>query len=243
MKNYIHFFTLMNILIFLSSPIFAGELNIMTENLPPFNFEENGALKGISADILKTIMNKSGQKMNEIKVYPWARAYDTIQKDPDTVLFSVARTAERESLFKWVGPVYKLVIGAIGKKGTAVNGVADLNKYKIGTVRDGAPEQLLIKEGIDATKLDRTGDPNSNIKKLEAGRIDLFVFNVPTAKYLMKNQGVDGKQFDVVYVLKEAELYIAFNKSVDDALIAKLQKELDALKASGEYDKIVAKYL
>lgn len=41
----------------------------------------------------------------------------------------------------------------------------------------------------------------------------------------------------------QAELYLALNKEVPDAVVAKLQKALNELRAEGVVEKIVAKYL
>jgi len=230
----------------------GGPTQIMTEELPPFNFTTDGAVGGISADALVQIMAKAGNPITpaDIKILPWARAYNSVQNEPGTLLFSMARTAEREALFKWVGPIYELTIGMIApkSKGIQIAAIADAEKYKVGTVIDGAPEQLLIKAGFPQDKLDRIPRPDLNVKKLAAGRIDIFVFNVPTALYLIKNEGLNPGDYEVVHTLKTAQLHYAFHKDTDDALIAALNKALTELKQPGAdgksaFDKIVEKYL
>lgn len=222
-------------------------LEIMTEELPPFNFSQNGEVIGISADTLVAILAKSGNTISasDIKPMPWPRAYKAVQEKPGTALFSMARTEQRENMFKWVGPIYKAKIGLIGAKSKnfKVASAADFKKHKIGTIREGAPEQLLVKAGGDVNTFDRASRADLQIKKLNAGRIDLFSFNLPTAQYLMAQQGINPAGYDTVYDLKTPELHIAFHKDTDDAFIAKLQKALDEMKASGEFDAIVQKYL
>jgi len=41
----------------------------------------------------------------------------------------------------------------------------------------------------------------------------------------------------------QAQLYLALNKQVPDAVVTQLQTALDQLKAEGELDKIRARYL
>ena len=36
---------------------------------------------------------------------PWSRAYELIQRRPNVVLLQMSRSAERNPLFNWVGPV------------------------------------------------------------------------------------------------------------------------------------------
>jgi polar amino acid transport system substrate-binding protein len=227
-------------------------LEVMTEELPPFNFTQNGAIEGITADTLLYILEKAGNPIDRstIKVMPWPRAYEAVQQKPGTVLFSMARTEQRENMFKWVGPIYEAKIGLIGakSKNIKIESAADLNNYRIGTIREGAPEQLLVSAGGDITKFDRDTRPELQVKKLNADRIDLFSFNLPTAQYLMKAEGMNPGDYDTVYTLKVAQLHIAFHKDTDDALIAKLQKALEEMKtpdADGmsKFDRVVEKYL
>jgi polar amino acid transport system substrate-binding protein len=53
--------------------------------------------------------------VDNIKVVPWAREYLMLQTQANIALFSTTRIAERESLFKWVGPT-NVVGWAIFKK-------------------------------------------------------------------------------------------------------------------------------
>jgi polar amino acid transport system substrate-binding protein len=239
-------------LIVLSPAHARAELKIMTEKLPPFNFEENGEVVGISADLLLLAMEEAGQPAprSAIQVFPWARAYTTVQREPNTVLFSMARTEQREPLFQWVGPIYDLTIGLIARRdrNIVLNSIADAGQYTIGTIRDGAPEQLVIAGGYPLEKLDRLTDPSLNLKKLEAGRIDLFAFNVPTTFFMMRQAGMDPGDYEVVYTLKKAALFYGFHKDTDPELIRKLNTAVSDLKQPDEtgrsrYRGIVETYL
>ncbi|WP_321369889.1 transporter substrate-binding domain-containing protein [uncultured Desulfuromusa sp.] len=227
-------------------------LLVMTEDLPPFNFSDHGEVVGISTEIVRHIFKQAGVSMDpeDIQLYPWTRAYHKIQNSPGTALFSMARTEKRENLFCWVGPLLDVTIGIIAKKNDhiTINSIADLERYRIGSVRDGAPEQLLIKRGVPQKSLERLAFPEPNIKKLQAGRIDLFVFNVQTTRYLMLRLGINPDEYETVFVLKNLELYLALHRQTDHQLVQSLQKSLDKMKipdADGLslFDRIVGKYL
>ena len=84
----------------------ASTLTYMTEEYPPYQYKEAGTLKGLSVDLLKLMWAKMGVPEQAIAVYPWARGYNLIQNHPNSVLFSMIRTPEREQMFKWVGPIF-----------------------------------------------------------------------------------------------------------------------------------------
>jgi polar amino acid transport system substrate-binding protein len=254
MKNLHSILSLFVLLLLLpaSSAMAQENWNIMTEELPPYNFTRDKQVHGISADILLELMAKNNISVDrkDIQLLPWPRAYVMVQNKPGSVLFSAARTPQREKLFKWVGPITELTIGliALKKKNIQLQSPEDLKKYTIGTIRDGAPEQLVVKLGVDQKDLDRIASPESNIKKLQAGRIDLFAFSVPSTKYLMIKLGIDPENYESVYTLKQAHLYYAFHKDTDEQLVQALNTTLQELHqpdASGtsSVERIVDKYL
>lgn len=223
--------------------LFAQDFNILTEENAPFNFSTDGNVKGIAVDLLIEILD--GTKGTDIKVVPWARAYQEAQNKPGTLLFSMGRTESRENLFKWVGPIYHLQLGLIAKKSNGINisSADDFNKYNIGTVRESAPEQLLLKDGASEDNLDRTASLESNLKKLLAGRVDAIAFNIPSALYNLKKMGANLDDYEVIYVLKNLDLYYAFHKDTDDSFINKSQLSLEKLKENGRYDELISIYL
>jgi len=248
-------FYLLLIVIFLPGWLYAQSVPsvlVMTEDLPPFNFMDNGKIVGISTEVVRHIFQdtKVLMRYGDIQMYPWARAYHEVKHQPQTALFSMARTPEREDSFRWVGPLLNVTIGVVAKKDhhVDIHSIDDFKRYRIGTVRDSAPEQLLIKAGVPPERLERLALPEQNIRKLAANRIDLFAFSVQTIQYKMIKLGIDPEEYETVYLLKTPSLYLALNKETPDELVEKLQKSLDEMKTPDNngvvlFDQIVSKYL
>lgn len=225
----------------------AQDFLFLSEHNIPFSFSERENDRGIAIELLDEILKitNSHETTDNIDFFPWARAYRMVQGNPGTVLFPMARTESRETQFKWVGPIYKLQIGVIARKdaGITIGNVQDLHKYSIGTVRDGAPEQLLIEKGVEKEHLDQAVSIELNLKKLAFGRINLIAYNVPSSMYTLKMMGENPDDYEVVYVIKDLGLYYGFHKSTEDPVIQEMQQALDLIKESGSYDRIVSKYL
>ena len=224
----------------------------MTEEVPPYNFLEDNLVHGISTDILLQLMGKNNIRVErkDIQLLPWARGYRMLQDVPGSVLYSTVRTAEREDLFKWVGPITDVTIGLVALKKSKIElqSIFAANKYKIGTIRDGIAEKLVLKGGGLESSLDKIVSPEANIRKLQAGRIDLFAFSVPSARFLMLELGLNPDEFETVYILKQADLYYAFHRNTDERLILALNKTLLEMKqpdAAGQsdVDRIISGYL
>lgn len=228
------------------------KIHFMIEENPPYNFWEEGEIKGIAVDLLTAITKDSEFPISadKIEMIPWARGYKNVQTSPATCLFSMARTKQREKQFKWVGPIIEITIGLVASKNKniTINSIADLASYRIGAIRDGAPEQLLIAAGYPANKIERVTKPEQNIKKLTRDRIDLLAFNTDSTRYTMKRMGLDPADYETVFPLKDISLYYAFNNETDDTIINEYNDALNQLKKTDThgncpYDKILSIYL
>jgi len=225
------------------------KVQIFTENYPPYNMEVNGKLKGISVDILSAMFKQmhSNKTVNDIKLRPWATGYKITSKKKNCMLFSTTRTAQREKLFKWVGPIVATKIGIIAKKSRhiKISNIKELNNYKIGAVIKDIGEQLLLEQGVSKNNIDSIGGKNPvvlNFQKLGKGRIDMFAYETNVAMYGAKSYQIDQKDFEIIYILKQGQLYYAFNKNTDDTIIQKYQKALDDIKSNGVYKNILDQY-
>ncbi len=237
----------------LPSTVYAqsvDEVYFMTETYPPYNFEDNGSMQGIAVDLLALMLKKVGSRQSRasIRLVPWARGYRNLLKKKNTCLFSMTRTDERESLFRWVGPIASTTVSLIAKKDKKIKikEIKDVEKYVVGTVIDDVGEQLVLEGGIALKALDRIAGLEvitRSIKKLNADRINIWSYDLNVAKWELRLHGFDPANYEAVYTLKKADLYFAFHKETSDQLVKKLQSALDKIKKDGTYEKILGRYL
>jgi polar amino acid transport system substrate-binding protein len=227
----------------------VDDLVFITEDYPPFNFERDGRRLGIAVDVLEEMLVQAGAKKTraDIRVWPWARGYETALKEKNTVLFSTTRTEAREHLFKWVGPIMPSRIVLVAKKQRAIQiKSADQIKqsaYKIGVVREDIGGQLLANLGVNK---DRTVQANSGVsvaKMLQADRIDMWAYGAPVIMWNLKELGYPADAYEEVFTLTESQhYYYAINKDTDDRVVEKLQSALEQVKAKGRFSAIIARY-
>ncbi len=222
------------------------KLEFMTEAYPPYNFSKEGKLAGLSVDLLVRMLEEVGSSKgrDDIQLLPWPRGYKNLQEKPNTCLFSTTRTAERENLFRWVGPIIPVKNVLIAKKSRnlVIKDANDINQYTTGVIKDDVAEQLLLNAGVKSDRLQRVNASIQNIRKLKMGRIDFWAYPEMTALWQLSENGVDTAEYGPIFTLSEASLYYALHKDTDDAVIDALQKALDGLKASGEFEQILNKY-
>jgi polar amino acid transport system substrate-binding protein len=228
-------------------------LTYYTEQLPPYNYEENGTLKGISVDLLESVTEELGAKVprEEVHLVPWAEGYQAALTQPGTVLFSTVRTSEREQSFKWAGPIYtdREVLFARRDRGITLQSPADLTGYRIGVTAGDIAIQQLLELGVNQNQLVPESNVSALIAKLESGEIDLWACPEPSGRYFAEHVTGNYYTYAVVYNLQTSDGYYAFSKDVPDSTVLSFQQALDAVKeekdAAGisRYERILGRYI
>nr|WP_265462502.1 MULTISPECIES: transporter substrate-binding domain-containing protein [Aeromonas] len=220
--------------------VLAAPLKVMTEDYPPFNMEgEGGEVVGLSTEIVEELFKRAGVDYTLV-LMPWKRAYEDTLSTPNTALYSTTRTPERETLFKWVGPLVsdKWIFFSNPSANLAIKSLDDAKQYTIGGYTGDATVEYLKAQGF--TKFQLASNDRTNLKKLMAGRIDLWVAGEYQAPYLATQEKVETPK--PLFSFMEAHMSLAFNKDTPDDLITKLNETLAAMTADGTIEKINAKY-
>ena len=220
------------------------DLTYLTEEYFPFNYTQDGVAKGISPDLLRAVWREMGVKPQPILVLPWARGYQRIQQEKNTVLFSMARTPERETMFKWVGPIYVARFVLISKRGGGFNihGLRDLQGMRIGTLREDVSDALLD-DAKSFARVEAVSDMSQNLSKLLANRLDMIAYEENAWWRMAERNDLSPEHFEVVYVIRETPVYYAFHPSAPQSLIDRFQQALDTVRNSPEYEWILRQYL
>lgn len=223
-------------------------LSLITESYPPYNYEQDGEIKGMSVDILEAVLDETGSSLSksDVRLLPWATGYDKALNEENTVLFACTRTDQREDKFKWAGPISPTKISLVAKKGSGVkigsmNDIAEKD-YTIGVVRDDVGQQLLESGGVPSDNIEVESEALLNIRKLDRGRVDAWAYEENVAMWLINSNGFNSGDFEAVHELQEGELYFAFNKQTPDSVVDAFQEALDKIVASGKYEKILNNY-
>ena len=220
---------------------------LLTENFPPYNMAINGKnfaredkMNGIAVDIVREIFKRAGIQYNLPLRFPWARIYQLALEKPGYGVFVTARLPERETLFKWVGPIGPDDWVLLGKADSSITmrSLEDAKQYKVGAYKGDAIAEHLAEQGLEPITALRDTE---NAKKLMAGQIDLWATGDPAGRYLAKQEGISGLK--TILRFDSAELYLALNKEVPDEVVQKLQGELDKLRSEGAVDAILNNYL
>ncbi|PKN50947.1 MAG: hypothetical protein CVU55_14490 [Deltaproteobacteria bacterium HGW-Deltaproteobacteria-13] len=218
-------------------------IQMMTEEYPPVTFMKHGKVSGFVTDMVREISARQGIPDN-IRLTRWDEAYKLALSNPNVVLFSAERTAKREKLFQWVGPVGKNSSILYARKGSGIrmNSLEDARKAAaIGTTANWFNEQDLKDRGF--TNLVSSPLPADNVRKLMQGEVQLAVFTDITVADIVKNAGYTMDDLEPVAALSNTYFYIALSLGTPQEMVEKWQSSLDSIKADGTFEKIYRSYI
>lgn len=220
------------------------ELSYLTEEYYPFNYEENGELKGLSVALLRLVWAELGQPEHPIQTMPWARAYDRAMNVSDTVLFSMARIPQREDLFRWAGPITTTRFVLIAKKSSHIvlPCLSKAKGYRIGTLR-GDISDWLLQPHAERNKVEAVAEMQQNVRKLKNGRLDMVAYEESAWQQLALKSGLSPDDYETVFELRVTPIFYAFHRDVPPTVVHDFQKALDRIKASGRHQAILDAYL
>lgn len=211
-------------------------IQVVTENWAPYNFEENTVVKGISTDIVKKVLERTGLKYT-ISVYPWARAYNMALEEENILIYTIVRTPERENVFKWVRAIveadstnlYKLS----EREDIAITTLEDAKKYTIGVIRESMYHQFLVKHGF--IKIEPVASMGQNFQKLMDTRIDLWAEGEKNFLQEIKDRQAEYPDIKIekAFYLFKYPYYMAFSKKTSDEIVNTVRDAFDQLVSEG----------
>lgn len=230
--------------IFCNANLFAQGLSIYCEDDTPMQFVgADGKLTGFTIEIVREIQKRVGNK-DPIHMVPWARGLANLNNEPNSLLFSMARNAERNQQYQWIGPIAETTYGFYVKADSPLK-ITSLEEAKkvglIGVYRGDVRDQFLTEHGF--TNLDRANSNVSSFRKLMLDRNVMYVDSPMGVKSLAESAGFTLADVRVAFNFMKIQLYIAASKDTDPVIVAKWNKALDDMKKETLFMSIHKKYL
>lgn len=213
------------LLLALSQPLSAAPLIINTEDYPPFNYpSEQGQIIGSATQVLHEAL-RAADIDAEFRLLPWARAYTAARLREQNCVYSTTRTAERETLFRWAGPLAINEWAAFSLAGQDIkaSSIQELADFRVGSFREDAVGNHVAAQGIDVL---RAPNERENLARLNAGLVDVIVTGKATGEFLANAKNV---ALSHLFTFYRAPLYLACHPSVSKDLIKRLQHHLPPL--------------
>lgn len=220
-------------------------LTIICEELAPFNYSENGQLKGITVEVVQAITGQLSPDNQKISITTnWDSALNLVMTTKNMALFTTSLTEGRKSKLQWVGPVTISLTEFVGLRSSQlqVSSIDDAKKLQsVGVITGYAPAEILVSAGF--TNLVFYSTLGEAIAALYQGGVETVFEIAQPVRASAKAGGFDVSQLDDLFVHAIDQGYIAFSPSTSATIVAAWQDKLDAMKKGGLLQSIYEKYL
>lgn len=242
-RRFIATFALLALGAFHGTELWAQTLRVLTSEEAPTSFIEDGRLTGITVEIVKKLAQRLSVPIT-IEVLPWARAIEIAQRTPNVVLFTAAKTPERQAAgFSFIGPVTtrKHALFARAANPLRADSLAQLRLVSplIASLRGDWRAELVRAQGFE---LYRTNSHVQSLRLLLAGRVDLAVLSDLEMGSNLKMIGAPPNSVRTAFVLQEREAYILISKGTAPEIVADWQHGFALLQKTDFFQNLAARW-
>lgn len=214
------------------------ELVFYTEDYPPFSFEANDRVTGLNTEVLRAAAEQAGLNV-QFRVVPWARAQAWTQRQSDACFFSAARSAERENIYQWAGPLSTeyITLYSADADFPKLASVTDAIGYRVGGQIADFYTDWGEQQGLS---IERTAVIPDNLEMLLGGRMDLWLAGSIGGAYIGAQEGVT--LYPVTQSQEAFTLWLACNNDMDPSIVSALDTIIEHYRTSGFIDKLLQNY-
>lgn len=220
-------------------PAGAQTLQLITEDNPPFNYTEGstGVLKGAAHELVVALMAEAEVPFTTT-LLPWHRGYRRALENPNSCIYGINRTHDREELFEWIGPLFESGWAFYSyDKTIKLHSLTDIEDQIVVVKSGDAVANAFAAARPDARVLtvetDRVG-----VRLLERGRADLWLTGIVHVGKSAELEGLPVPELKLMW--RKSVVYMACAKGTDVAALAKLRSAMPVL--DGLREKVIAKY-
>lgn len=224
----------------MAQPSAGTPLRLVTEDYAPYAWKsDSGALRGVSTDIVRELMQRAQVPVSAPEILPWARAYSIALRTPDACLFSTVRNPARERQFRWIGPITQLEWVFFAREDLAIKltGLEQVRGYTVGSYLGNAMVEKLRAKGL---QVEEASADSANPKKLLLGRIDLWVVGRMSGLYQIHKLGLSGLK--MIYRIEREPMYLACNLAMPKEEASRLSEILRQMRRDKVLERIHAAY-
>lgn len=223
----------------MSFGLIANEVRVLTEHLPPYQIAKNGQIVSGSSYLIMAEVLKRANIEATTEVAPWIRTYRTALNEPNTIIYSITRSKERELLFNWVGQLHHLEYSFFSKnenKNIHIETGADALNYTVVSVRGSFEASSLQRQGFKVGEnLILVVDYITAWKMLQLGRADLTYGNEPVFVGGVADDTLFKRHGNVVEIF---DLYVAANLKTDEKILRRLSSALQSVKQDPSFKEL-----
>jgi len=232
------------VLMLLATPLAAEEWRVVgDEQFAPYSFvsQDDDTPRGLDVELVRAVLDETGQPYT-LRLYPWARVKQMLERGEVDMAFQFAGTPERQAQYELVGPLRSGSTVFMSSTRLVLkdwHSLDDLSPYVIGQVRGYAYEAAFDK--ADLRRDSSASNPRQLVSMLLAGRIDIIVGDREQLLYFVREQRADAEVRILPTPMVQMSRYVAFAKG-DKHRAERFARALEKLRADGRLQALLQRW-
>ncbi|MBR3288403.1 MAG: amino acid ABC transporter substrate-binding protein [Lachnospiraceae bacterium] len=204
----------------------------------PYEYYEGTQIKGIDIDIINTIGKMKGFNVEIMDIAFDATIPAVINGKADFAMSGMTVTEDRLQNVDFTHPYQTAIQSVIVPKDGAIKSIADMKGKQIGVV-EGYTGDMFATVEFGNEFIVRYPKTTDGFQALVSNRIDCYVMDDQVAKALVAGND-NFVILDSAYAIEEYAIAV---KKGNSEVLNMLNSAIDEMKASGELQKIIKKYI
>ncbi|HZX27247.1 MAG TPA: transporter substrate-binding domain-containing protein [Telluria sp.] len=214
-------------------------LRIATSHLPPLAIEQSPQRPGALAEVVTELTRRAGIKART-DFMPWRRALFMSTHFPQTAIFPLTRTPEREPQYRWLAHLYHEQFVFFALKGAQpLDDVAALRARRVAILRGSAQIDWLRRNGY--RRLLETASVEEGLRYLRMGIADVLFGDLDITLGTIRTSAPD---LDIAASAAQNSTTTWLGGSLDlpADYAARFEPALQSMIDDGTYARIMKKY-
>ncbi len=187
----------------------AASIRLAPEsNYPPFSFLESGVWRGLSADVVALIQDRTGARFQILPPQNLDAILDHARQGSADIVTSIKETPERSQFLAFTQPYFRVPTAIIVKSSLTEGRWPEAFVGKRVAVGKGYGVQKFIEQKFPSIKLTLVADDLQGMRQLSFGEVDAIIMDVASASFFIEREKFSNlrvfSEFDFTYDLSLA---------------------------------------
>ncbi|MEY4138835.1 MAG: hypothetical protein RLZZ371_1017 [Pseudomonadota bacterium] len=167
----------------------AGQLRVAPEqNYPPFSFIEAGNWRGLSADMVQLLNERTHAQFQILPAQNLDAILADVRRGNVEIVTSLMQTPERSQYLNFTQPYFRVPTAIIVKAGFIDGRWPDSFMNKRIAVGKGYGVQKYLESNFPAIRLALVADDLDGMRKLSFGEVDAVIMDVASASFFIERE-------------------------------------------------------
>ena len=210
--------------------VFANtpSLVVFTEVSPPYQYQAGDQVSGIATDRVRNIISHAGLTA-EFKIYPWARAMLNVERSSRALIYSIAKTPQRENRFHWIAPVARFdlsILSLARRDDIQLDNKLDLEGLSAAAQRGDIAQTWLTSKGLTVGQdLLLCADILCSWQQLKLGTVDIIIEDPNLIESTAELTGLQARDIKVVQPVPALSVvaYLAAHSDMEPEIVERLR--------------------